>query len=140
MKKHHSGFISSQTKSGQAEKEKKKSLFQFVSTRIELEHSQKNSRKIQKIKKHLSSFISSQIGLGQVEIEKKINSFQFIPTRPKLEHSLKIAKRINKKKIIMALFLDKTGQDRLRKRQKNFRFNFRSYLTRLEHSQKYSKN
>ena len=45
LKKHHSGFISSQTKSGQAEKkEKKKKSFRSIPTRPGLENSQKNSK------------------------------------------------------------------------------------------------
>ena len=52
IKKHHSCFISRQIEPGQAEKEIKKNfVLSSVPTRPKLEHSQKNSKKIQKIKK-----------------------------------------------------------------------------------------
>ena len=46
-------------------------FLQSVPTRPGLEHSEKNSKKIQKNKKHHSSFISSQTGSGHAEKEKK---------------------------------------------------------------------
>ena len=52
----------------------------------------------------------------------------------------KIAKKLKKLKIVLpTLFLAKTGRDRLRKREKNFTPEFRSYSTRQENSEKNSK-
>ena len=52
-------------------RKKKKNSFRSVPTRPRIEHSQKNSKKIKKIKKHHSGFISSQTESGKVEKEKK---------------------------------------------------------------------
>ena len=47
---------------------------------------------------------------------------------------------MKKLKILLpTLFLAKTGRDRLRKREKNFTPEFRSYSTRQENSEKNSK-
>ena len=62
-------------------------VLNFVPTRPELENSQKNSKKIQKIKKHHSSIISIQTGLRLAEKEIKKNSVtNFVPTRPGQEN------------------------------------------------------
>ena len=72
FKKRHSDFISRQSKLGQAEKVRKKNFVpNIVSTRFGLDHSQKNSKKIQKIRKGHFGFISSQVGQGHAEKEKK---------------------------------------------------------------------
>ena len=55
--------------------DKKNFVMSSVPTRTELEHSQKNSITIQKIKKYHSDFISSQVGPGQAEKETKKFSF-----------------------------------------------------------------
>ena len=47
----------------QPKKKKKKIILSSVPSKPELEHSQKNSKKIQKIKKRHSSIISKQTGL-----------------------------------------------------------------------------
>ena len=56
----------------QAEKEKKKILLpNSVQTRLGQENSEKNSKKIEKIKKPLSDIIFSQNGMRQAEKERK---------------------------------------------------------------------
>ena len=54
-----------------AEKEKKNFVPNSVHTRPGQENSEKNSKKIQKIKKLNSGFISIQKGLSEAEKEKK---------------------------------------------------------------------
>ena len=57
--KNYSGFTFCQIRQGQAKKEKQKLILGTVSTRAELEHSQKNCKKIQKGKKViLPSFLA----------------------------------------------------------------------------------
>jgi len=51
-----------------------------------------------------------------------------VHTRPRIENSEKNIKKI--KNLFLALFLAKTGRDRLRKREKIFCPQFRSYSTR----------
>ena len=65
---------------GTRKREKKKNRSEYCFSRSKLERSQKNCKKIQKIKKRHSNFISSQTGLGQAkkEIKKK---FVFYLTR-----------------------------------------------------------
>ena len=56
----------------QPKKEKKKNLLpNSVQTRLEQENSEKNSKKIEKIKKPLSDIIFSQNGMRQAEKERK---------------------------------------------------------------------
>ena len=56
----------------QAEKEKKKNLLpNFVQTRLGKDNSEKNSKKIEKIKKPHSDIISSQNGMRQAEKERE---------------------------------------------------------------------
>ena len=96
----------------QAEKEKKKILLpNSVHTRLGQENSEKNSKKIEKIKKPLSDIIFSQNGMRQAEKEKK--KFQSrIPFMldPGKNIPKKIFKKIKKlKNLFPALFLAKTG-------------------------------
>ena len=96
----------------QAKKEKKKKilLLNSVQTRLGQENSEKNSKKIEKIKKPLSDIIFSQNGTGQAEKEKKKFYFR-IPV--KLDSGKKIPKKIAKKmkklkNLFPTLFLAKT--------------------------------
>ena len=94
-----------------AEKEKKKISPKFVHTRPRQENSEKNSKKIQKIKNPLSGTISSQNGdeIGR-ESEKKILVPNSVRTRPGHENSEKNRKKIQQvKNLFPALFLAKTG-------------------------------
>ena len=91
-----------------------------------------------KIKKLNSSIITNQNGLREAEKERKkiYSRIPFIPDPGK-----KIPKEMAKKLKILknpfpALFLAKTGWDGLRKREKNFIPEFRSYLTRARKFQK----
>ena len=80
----------------QAEKEKKKILVpNSVYTRPGHEHSQKNSKEIQKIIKPLPCFIFSQNGMRQAEKEKKKKFQAAIPFI--LDPGKKIPKKILKK-------------------------------------------
>ena len=66
------------------EKERKKNLVpNFVYTRLGQENSQKNSKKIQKIKKLNSSMISIQKGLREAKKERNnfIREFRSYPRR-----------------------------------------------------------
>ena len=79
----------------QAKKEKKKNLLpNSVQTRLGQENSEKNSKKIEKIKKPLSDIIFSQNGLRQAEKEKK-KFYSRIPFI--LDRGKKIPKKIAKK-------------------------------------------
>ena len=82
----------------QAEKEKKKILLpNSVHTRLGQENSEKNSKKIEKIKKPLSDIIFSQNGTRLAEKEKKKNLLpNSVHTRPRQENSEKIAKKLKK--------------------------------------------
>ena len=73
IKKHHYGFISSQNRTWQVERDtkKKKLSFRSITTRPEIGNLQKNSKDVQKIKKHRCGFISSQNGTGQAEGDTK---------------------------------------------------------------------
>ena len=111
------------------ERDKKILLPNSVPTQRELENSKKNSQKIKKVN---SGIISIQIGLrvAKKEGKKILSRIPFIldpgkkipKTKPK-----KFKKLIN---LILALFLAKTGWDRLRKREKKLSPEFRSYLAR----------
>ena len=67
--------------------------------------------------------------MGQ-EREKKILVPNSVSTQPERENSKKNSKKFQKiKNLFPALFLVQTGWDRLRKRKKKFRPEFRSYPT-----------
>ena len=83
-KKPLSDIIFCQNEMSQAEKEKKEILLpNSVHTRLGQENSEKNSKKIEKIKKPLSDIIFMQNGMRQAEKEKKnfTSEFRSIPTR-----------------------------------------------------------
>ena len=105
----------------QAEKERKKILFSnSIHTQPEQENSEKNSKKIHKIKKPISDIILSQNGLRWAEkARKKFQSrIPFILVSGK-KIPKKIAKNFKKlKNLFPVLFLAKTGLDRPRKRKK----------------------
>ena len=94
----------------------------------------RNSKKIQKIKKVNSDIISIQNELGEGKKKEKKKIYSWIPfiVDPCKEIPKKKAKKFKKlkKKPFPALLLAKTGQYRPRKREINFRPEFRSYLTR----------
>ena len=72
IKIYHDGFISSQNRLENAEKEKKKKLsVRSVPTRRVIENSKKVVKKIQKIRKYPYGFLSSQNRLEKVEKERK---------------------------------------------------------------------
>ena len=111
------------------EKEKKILVPNSVHTQPGQENSEKNSKKIQKIKKPLSGIIFRQI-IGR-ESEKKILSRISFILEPGKKIPKKIAKKFKKlKNLFPALFLAKTGRGRPRKREKNFSLEFRSYSNR----------
>ena len=94
----------------QAEKERKILLPNSVLTRPGQENSEKNCKKIEKIKKPLSDIIFSQNGMRQAEKERK-KFYSRIPFI--LDADKKIPKRIAEKlkklkKLHPALFLSKT--------------------------------
>ena len=93
----------------QAKEEKKKILLpNSVQTQLGQENSEKNSKKIEKMKKPLSDIIFSQNGMRQAEKEGKKIYFRmsFI-----LEPAKKIPKKLVKKfkNYFPTLFLAKTG-------------------------------
>ena len=93
------------------EREKKILVPNSVHTRPGQENSQRNSKKIQKIKKLNSSFISIQKGLREAEKERKKfwSRIPFILNLGK-KISKKIAKKFKKlNNPFLALFLAKTG-------------------------------
>ena len=102
----------------QAEKEKEKILLpNSVQTRLGQENSEKNRKKIEKIKKPHSDIISSQNGMRQAEKKRKKFYFQ-IPfvLDPAKKIPKEIVKKLKKfKNHFPTLFLAKTGCDRLRK-------------------------
>ena len=103
--------------------------------------SQKNSKKIQKIKKHHYDFFSNQNKFGNSEKEGKWKlSFRSIPTWPILKNSTKIAKKFEKlENWIMASFKPKqVGKARERVNIKII-IPISSYTTRYTESQKNSK-
>ena len=126
LKKYHSTFISSQTRSGQAEKEKKQISFRSIPNRPGLEHSQKKlAKKFKKLRNIiLTLFLVKSAGTRE---KKKKKSFWSVSTRTGLEHSQKKNKKI--KNIIRALFLSEPCWDKSRKRKKKIIL-IRSYLTR----------
>ena len=71
------------------------------------------------------------------ESEKKILFPNSVRTQPGKENFEKNSKKIQKiKNLFPELFLAKTEWDRLRKREKNFSHEFRSYSTRARKLQK----
>ena len=141
MKKPLSGIIFTQNSMRQVEKEKKKILVpNSVHSRPGQETSEKNGKKIQKIKKPLSTIIFCQNGMRQAEKERK--KFQFripfiLDTGKKILK--KIAKKLKKlKNLFPALFLDKSQAEKARKK---FSPEFRSYSTRArKFRKKWQKN
>ena len=104
------------------EREKKILVPNSVHTQPRQENSEKNSKKIQKIKKPLSGIIFSQHGMRKAEKERK-KFLSWIPFILDLGKKItkKIAKKFKKlKNLFLALFLAQTGWYRLRERQKNF--------------------
>ena len=103
--------------------------------------SQKNSKKIQKIKKHQYGFFSSQNGTREAEnVRKKKFSFWSIPNRPGIGNSKKIAKKLKKlKNINMASFQAKKGRERLGMWEKKILVLIHSNPTRNRELQKNSK-
>ena len=86
---------------------------------------------MQKIKKVNSGIISIQNGLSEAKKVKKNLVPNSVHTRTGQEDSEKNSKKCQKiKKTLSALFLAKTGSYRPRKRERNFRREFRSYSTR----------
>ena len=95
----------------QDKKEKKKNLLpNSVQTRLGQETSEKNSKKIEKIKKPLSDIIFSQNGMRQAEKEgKKFYLRMSFILDPAKKIPKKIVKKLKKfKKLFPALFLAKT--------------------------------
>ena len=94
----------------QAEKEKKKNLVpNSIHTRPGQENSEKNSKKIQKIRKPLSGIVFSQNKIRQAEKERK-KFYSQIPLilDPGKKIPKKIAKKLKKlKKLFPTLFLVK---------------------------------
>ena len=80
------------------EREKKKTLDpNIVHTRPRKENSEKNSKKIQKIKKPLSSIIYSQKGMRKDEKERKTNfSLEFCSQSSRVRKFRKNSKNIQK--------------------------------------------
>ena len=80
-----------------------------VHTRLGEENSEKNSKKIQKIKKVNSGIISIQSGLREAEKEKKILVPNSVHTWPRQENSEKIREKFEiLKNFFPALFLAQT--------------------------------
>ena len=85
------------------EREKKILVPNSVHTRPVQENSEKNSKKIQKIKKPLSGIIFSQSGMRLSEKEKKKNLVpNSVLTRPGQENSEKNSKKIEKSKKLLS--------------------------------------
>ena len=102
-----------------------------VHTRPRQENSEKNSKKIEKIKKPLSDINFSQNGMRLAEKERK-KFYSLIPfiLDPGKKISKKIAKKLQKlKNLFLILFSAKTRSDRQRKREKNFSPELCSYST-----------
>ena len=129
---HNSGFISSQNRSGQVEKErKKKIIIPILPTRPWIENSKKKGNKI---KKNLKApfrlhFKPKRVGTGREREEKKLSFQPFLP-----DSEWKIQKKREKKlkklkSIIQASFHAKRGRDRSRMREKKIYRSDPSYLT-----------
>ena len=125
IKKQHYGFISRQSRSEKAGKERKKNLsFRSVPTRSVIENSKKIAKKIQKTKKQRDGFISCQSRSEKARKERKQKlSFPSIPTQHVIENSKKIAKKFKKlKNSVMASFQSKISRKRPRRREnRNYR-------------------
>ena len=75
-------------------------------------------------------FLPKRDEIGLESVKKNLVS-KSVHTRLGLENSEKNSKKIKKlKNLFLALFLAKTGRDRLRKQEKNFSPEFRSNSTR----------
>ena len=97
----------------QAEKQKKKILLpNSVQARHGQENSEKNSKKIEKIKKtsFRHYFLPRRDEIGREREKKKNLHPNSVHARPWQENSEKIAKKLKKiKKLFQTLFLAKTG-------------------------------
>jgi len=115
--------------SGQAEKEKKK-FFRIIPTWPELENSEKNSEKNQKIKKHHPGFISSRNSYDSLKKrEKKFLCEPFLPNP-----SYRVPKKISKiKKDHLGFISSRKGSGQAEKERKKISVLARS---ELENSQK----
>ena len=130
------GIIFSQIGIRQAEKERKKfqTPIPFILTRGR-KFRKKIAKKFKKIKKLLSVVILSKKGTRQDEIGRERDKIIFDPnsahTRPGGENcKKKKAKKFKKlENNYSELFLAKLGLDRPRKRENNFRPQFRSHST-----------
>ena len=106
-----------------AEKGRKKILVpNSVHTRHGQENSEKNSKKIQKIKKPFSRIIFCQNRMRWAEkVRKKFYSRILLIIDPSKKIKKKIAKNFKKlKNLFLVIFLAKTGLDQPRKREKKF--------------------
>ena len=93
------------------------------------ENSQKNSKKIQKIKKPLSDIIFSHYPVGR-ESEKKILVPNSVNTRPEQENSEKNSRKIQKiQKPLSGIIFSQNGLRLAEIVGKKFSLKFRSYLT-----------
>ena len=106
----------------QAKKERKKILFpNSVQTRLRQENSEKNSKKIEKIKKPLSDIIFSQNGMRQAEKARKkfYSRIPFIPDPGKKipKNSKKIEKT---KKRLSDITFSQNGMRQAEKEGKKF--------------------
>ena len=78
LKKYHSAFISSQTRSGQAEKEKKQISFRSIPIRPGLEHSQKKlAKKFKKLRNIILTLFL--VKSARTREKKKNRSGLFLP-------------------------------------------------------------
>ena len=114
------------------EREKKILVPNSVPTQPKLENSEKNSKKIQKIKNPLSGIIFSQNGMRQADKERK--KFQsrilFLP-HPSQKIPKKNSKKFKKiKKTFSGIIFRLIGMRQPKKVRKKFSPEFRSYLTR----------
>ena len=81
-KKHHYGFISSENRLGEAEKERKKKLsFRSVPTRPEIENSKKIAKKFKKLKNIIMASFQAKTGWETPRKREKKNyrSHLFLP-------------------------------------------------------------
>ena len=108
----------------QDEKERKKILFwNSVHPQLGEENSEKNSKKIEKIKKPLFIFSFSQNGMRQTEKEGiKILVRNSVHTRPVEENSEKNSKKIEKtKKPHSCIIFSQNGTRQAEKERKKFK-------------------
>ena len=111
---HNLGFISSQNRSGQVEKERKKIIAPILPTRPWIENSKKIAKKL---KNTIQAWFQAKT--GREREKKKI----ILPNRPRIENFKKMAKKFKKlQKTIQTSFQAKTGQDSSRKREKKLSF------------------